>query len=62
MQISQAVAKLNEDRIVAVVDSSGLYANAPLSFTYTPPTEPNLDPRQAGKPQPPPKRVPGVRL
>jgi ABC-2 type transport system permease protein len=58
MQISQAVAKLNEDRIVAVVDSSGLYATAPLSFDYLPPTEPNLDPRQAGKPQPPPKRVP----
>jgi ABC-2 type transport system permease protein len=58
MQISQANAKLNEDRIVAVVDSSGLYANAPLTFDYTPPLEPVLDPRQANKPQAPPKKVP----
>ena len=58
MQISQANAKLNEDRIVAVVDSSGLYANAPLAFDYTPPVELNLDPRQANKPQAPPKQVP----
>jgi ABC-2 type transport system permease protein len=60
MQISQAVAKLNESRIVAVVDSSGLYANAPLTFDYTAPAEPNLDPRQAGKPVPQPKRVPVI--
>ena len=58
MQISQAVAKLNEARIVAVVDSSGLYANAPLAFEYTPPVEPNLDPRQANKPVSKPKPVP----
>jgi len=60
LQISQAVAKFNETRIVAVVDSSGLYANAPLSYAYMPPTEVNLDPRQAGKPVPAPKSVPVI--
>jgi len=60
LQINQAVAKLHEARIVAVVDSSGLYANAPLAFDYTPPVEPNLDPRQAGKPAPAPTHVPVI--
>ena len=60
LQINQAVAKLHEARIVAVVDSSGLYANAPLSYDYTPPVEPNLDPRQAGKPAPAPTHVPVI--
>jgi ABC-2 type transport system permease protein len=58
MQINQAVAKLNETRIVALVDSSGVYANAPLTFDYTPPVEPNLDPRQVNKPVAKPKAVP----
>ena len=60
LQISQAVAKANESRIVAVVDSSGLYANAPLAYEYMPPVEPNLDPRQAGKPVARPKPVPVI--
>ena len=60
MQISQAVAKLNEARIVAVVDSSALYGNAPLAFDYMPPVEPNLDPRQVNKPAPTPKPVPVI--
>ena len=60
LQINQAVAKLHEARIVAVVDSSGLYANAPLAFDYPPPVEPNLDPRQAGKPAPAPTHVPVI--
>ena len=60
MQISQAVAKLNEARIVAVVDSSALYGNAPLAFDYMPPVEPNLDPRQVNKPAPKPKPVPVI--
>jgi ABC-2 type transport system permease protein len=58
LQISQAVEKMKESRIVAVVDSSGLYASAPLAFDYTPSSVPNLDPRQANKPVPPPKTVP----
>ena len=60
MQISQAVAKLNESRVVAMVDSSGLFANAPLVFDYSAPVEPNFDPRQAKKPPAAPKRVPVV--
>ena len=58
LQINQALAKLNETRIVAVVDSSGLYAGAPLAFDYTPPEEPIFDPRQANKPVAAPKTVP----
>jgi ABC-2 type transport system permease protein len=60
MQISQAVARMSESRIVALVDSSGLYANAPLTFDYSAPVEPSFDPRQAKKPAPAPKRVPVV--
>jgi ABC-2 type transport system permease protein len=60
MQIAQAMAKLNEERIVAVVDSSGLYANAPFTFDYTPPVEPNFDPRKAKSPEPEPKKVPVI--
>ena len=60
MQINQQLAKQNESRIVAVVDSSGLYANAPLAYDYTPPPEVNLDPRQAKKPAARPKPVPVI--
>jgi ABC-2 type transport system permease protein len=60
IQISQAAAKQRESRIVAVVDSSGLYANAPLAFDYTPSALPNLDPRQANKPAPAPANVPVI--
>jgi ABC-2 type transport system permease protein len=60
MQINQAMARSNEARIVAVVDSSGLYAHAPLAFSYEPPAEPNLDPRQANKPAAARKPVPVI--
>lgn len=60
IQISQQIAKLSESRIVAVVDSSGLFASAPLAYDYTAPAEPNLDPRQANKPAPQPKHVPVI--
>ncbi len=58
MQVDDAVARQSEARIVAVVDSTGMFADAPLSFEYVAPAEPNIDPRQAGKPLAAPKRVP----
>lgn len=60
MQISSQVQRLSESRIVALVDSSGLYANAPLAYDYEAPVETSFDPTQAGKKKPaaPPKRVP----
>src|SRR5262245_18193129 len=60
LQISAAVAKMSESRIIAVVDSSGLYANAPLTYEYNAPVEPTFDPRQAEKPPQAPKRVPVI--
>ena len=60
MQIDDAVTRMSETRVVAVVDSAGMFANAPLSFEYVAPAEPNLDPRKAGKPAAPPKRVPVI--
>ena len=60
MQINDAVARLSEARIVAVVDSSGLYANAPLSFDFSAPVAPSFDPRKANKPSPPAKSVPVI--
>lgn len=59
-QIDDAVARQSEARIVAVVDSSGLYANAPLTFDFKAPVAPSFDPRQANKPQPKPKVVPVI--
>ena len=50
IQISQAIARQSESRIVAVVDSSGLYAHSPLSFDFQAPVEPSFDPRHAAKP------------
>jgi ABC-2 type transport system permease protein len=58
MQIDDAVTRQSEARVVAVVDSTGMFANAPLSFEYVAPAEPNIDPRQSGKPAAPPRRVP----
>jgi ABC-2 type transport system permease protein len=60
MQISQQLKRLSESRVVAVVDSSGLYANSPLTFDYSAPVEPSFDPRQAKKPAAKPKRVPVI--
>lgn len=58
MADDDARAKQAEARIVAVVDSSGLYARAPLRFDYQPPYEPPLDPRKAAaQPAAPPKPV-----
>jgi len=61
MQISSQVARMSESRIVALVDSSGLYANAPLAYDYAAPSEASFDPRQAAKkPAAAPKRVPVI--
>jgi len=60
IQISQAIARQSESRIVAVVDSSGLYAHSPLSFDFQAPVEPTFDPRHAAKPAAAPKRVPVI--
>ena len=61
MQSSSYVARMSESRIVALVDSSGLYANAPLAYDYEAPVETSFDPRQAAKkPVPAPKRVPVI--
>ena len=60
MQVDDAVARLSEARVVALVDSSGVYANAPLAFEYQAPVGPELDPRKAKKPAAPPKRVPVI--
>jgi len=60
IQISQAIARQSESRIVAVVDSSGLYAHSPLSFDFQAPVEPSFDPRHAAKPAAAPKRVPVI--
>jgi len=49
MQVDDAVARLSSARVVALVDSSGLFADAPLSFEYQAPRAPSLDPRQAAK-------------
>ena len=59
-QVDDAVAHQSEARIVAVVDSSGLYANAPMTFDFLAPVAPNFDPRQAAKPAPKPKSVPVI--
>ena len=36
MSINSSLAKQAEARVVALVDSSGLYANAPLTYEYQP--------------------------
>jgi ABC-2 type transport system permease protein len=56
-QIDDAVQRQSEARIVAVVDSSGLYANAPLSFDFKAPVAPSFDPRKTNAPAPTPKSV-----
>ena len=55
-----ARARLAQTRIVAVVDSSGLYQNAELSYEYLPPVETPLDPREAAKPVARPRPVPVI--
>jgi len=44
-QIDDSVSRLSRSRTVAVVDSSGLYADAPTEVTWTPPAPPRLDGR-----------------
>ena len=56
----QAVARQSEERVVALVDSSGLFANAPLTYQYQPATQISFDPRTTNKPAPKPKLVPVV--
>src|SRR5262249_28383392 len=42
MQVADQVARQSETRIVALVDSSGLFANAPLVYESQPPSFPTL--------------------
>ena len=51
-----ARAHARQSRIVALVDSSGALANAPLDFQFTPPATPALTP--GAKPSAPPRAVP----
>ena len=60
MQFDDQVARMSTARVVALVDSSGLFADAPLTFEYQAPRAPNLDPRQAAKPAKPAPKVPVV--
>lgn len=57
-QVDDQLERMSRTQVVALVDSSGLYANAPLTYTYQAPTAVSLDPRAAAKPQPPRKTVP----
>ena len=55
-----AIARQKQARIVALVDSSGIYEHSALTYEYQPPTEPNTDPRKAGKPVVKPAPVPVI--
>lgn len=57
-QVDDAVSRLSRSRIVALVDSSGLYANAPLSSEYQAPTGPQLAPSKADSSKKPAAMVP----
>jgi len=67
-QIDDAKSRRAEGRVVAVVDSAGLFANAPLAFDFMAPPEPNIESevqshltsRQPAKTEPEPKSVPVV--
>lgn len=59
IQINSSLAKQAEARVVALVDSSGIYADAPVTFEYQPAVLTlGTDPTQVGKPQEKPKPVP----
>ena len=58
MQVDDAVARLSTARVVALVDSSGLFVDAPHQFDYAAPRGPVLDPRAASTPPKPAVRVP----
>ena len=60
MQMDDVVSRMSKARVVALVDSSGLFAGAPLSFEYQAPRAPVLDPREAAKPAKPTPKVPVV--
>ncbi len=55
-----AIARQKQARIVALVDSSGIYQHSALTYEYQPATEPNTDPRKAGKPVVKPAPVPVI--
>jgi len=57
MSYEDARARQSQSRIVALVDSSGVFADAPLSYQYLPPVGPVTDPRELGKPAPPRRPV-----
>lgn len=60
MQINSAMKRQSTSRVVALVDSSGAYANAPLSYEFMPGTFTVADPRALGKKPEEPKPVPVV--
>lgn len=59
-QVDDQLARMSRAQVVALVDSSGLYANAPLTYEYQAPAAVSLDPREAAKPKPPRKTVPVI--
>ena len=59
-QVDDAVARMSTARVVALVDSSGLFGDGPRSFEYQAPRAPTLDPREAAKPAKPTPKVPVV--
>jgi len=56
----QATARQSEERVVALVDSSGVFENAPLTYQYQPTAQISFDTRKTNKPAAPPKLVPVV--
>ena len=60
MASDDARKRQSQARIVALVDSSGLYQDAPLAYAYRPAPGVSTDPRQAGRPQPAPRPVPVI--
>ena len=60
MASDDARARMAAARIVALVDSSGLYQGTDLAYQYQPPSEANMDPRKAGKPVVRPAPVPVI--
>lgn len=56
-QIDDQLKRLSTSRVIGVVDSSGMYADATTSFEYQAPQAPELDPTKAKKPKPAPPKV-----
>ena len=56
-QVDDAVARMSRAAVVALVDSSGLFTDAPLTYDYRAPARFNLVPTRSDGPAPPPKTV-----